>query len=281
MAILYFSDILKKVGLDPTKVYLLRHSFSRKDFRECYEKDMVLEYTCQQDLGFGKGQDYWCVFISEQGTLARFFGCYRVIGYVPDSPSVMPAGFPDAAAFQGQRAYFTLEHLPLLEEFENRLVIDWGNAAIRWHQKGTNEKSVSYILPNEKQVFPGFESLVLPFGKLKKAIENPDLYEAWRTALSSVNGVYLIVDRKSGRQYVGSASGQGGLWERWIEYVNTLHGGDQALKALLAKDPERHWQFQFSILQVLPKSASVKAVLDAERLYKDKLLTREYGLNEN
>ena len=45
MAILYFSDFLKKVGLDPTKIYLLRHSFSRKDFRECYEKDMVLEYT--------------------------------------------------------------------------------------------------------------------------------------------------------------------------------------------------------------------------------------------
>lgn len=178
MAILYFSDVLKKVGLDPAKVYLLRHSFSRKDFRECYEKGMVLEYTRQQNQGFGKGYDYWCVFISEHGTLARFFGCYRVTGYVPDSPSVIPSCFPDVTAFQGKRAYFSLEHLELLEEYENRLVIDWGNAAIRWHQKGTNEKPVSYILPNEKQVFPGFESLVLPFGKLKKVIETPDMYES-------------------------------------------------------------------------------------------------------
>ena len=50
---------------------------------------------------------------------------------------------------------------------------------------------------------------------------------------------------------------------------------------LPAEDPERYWQFQFSILQVLPKAVSVKEVLDAEKLYKNKLLTREHGSNEN
>ena len=157
MAILYLSDILKKVGLDPANVHLIRHSFSREDFGACYQKGMVLEYTCQQDRDFGHGQDYWCVFISERGTLARFFGCYKVLSWVPDTPEVMPTGFPAPESFQGQRAYFELEHLDSLREYENRLVIDWGSAAIRWHQQGTNEKPVCFILPSEKQAFPGFE----------------------------------------------------------------------------------------------------------------------------
>ena len=57
MAILYLSDILKKVGLEPSSVYLLRHSFSRQDFRECYEKGIVLDYTRQQDKNFGRLRD--------------------------------------------------------------------------------------------------------------------------------------------------------------------------------------------------------------------------------
>ena len=71
MAILYLSDILKKVGLEPSSVYLLRHSFSLQDFRECYEKGMVLDYTRQQDKDFGRGYDYWCVF-----SLRNRWGCF-------------------------------------------------------------------------------------------------------------------------------------------------------------------------------------------------------------
>lgn len=281
MAILYLSDILKKVGLEPSKVYLLRHSFSRQDFRECYEKGMVLDYTRQQDKNFGRGYDYWCVFISERGTLARLFGCYKVCGSVPDTLDVMPAGFPNPEHFQDNRSFFDLEHIDLLEEYENRLVIDWGDSTRQWKQKGSNEKPVSYILPNEKQKFPGFESLVLSYGKLKSIISDPFTYEAWHSALSSIYAVYLIVDCESGMQYVGSASNKEGLLGRWRDYVQTQHGGNKELIALLKQFPERYHQFQFSILQVLPKSSSEKEVLDAENLYKQKLLTKEYGLNDN
>ena len=281
MALLYLSDILKKVGLEPSSVYLLRHSFSLQDFRECYEKGMVLDYTRQQDKDFGRGYDYWCVFISERGTLARLFGCYKVCGSVPDTLDVMPDGFPNPEHFQGNRAFFDLEHIDLLEEYENRLVIDWGNSTRQWKQKGSNEKPVSYILPNEKQEFPGYESLVLSYGKLKSVIDDPVAYETWRAALSSIYAVYLIVDRESGMQYVGSAYGTDGLWGRWSQYVHTQHGGNKELIKLLDEYPTRYHQFQFSILQVLPKSASEKEVLDAEKLYKRKLLTKEYGLNDN
>ena len=43
MALLHFSDILIKAGLDPARVQLIRHAMSDKDFRACYEKNMEKE----------------------------------------------------------------------------------------------------------------------------------------------------------------------------------------------------------------------------------------------
>ena len=63
MAILNFSDVLIKVGLDPKRVKLIRHSLADKEFQQCYEKGMVTEYTRVQSDTFSKGYDYWCVFI--------------------------------------------------------------------------------------------------------------------------------------------------------------------------------------------------------------------------
>ena len=37
MALLNFSDILRKAGLDPAKVQLIRHTLNDKEFRACYE----------------------------------------------------------------------------------------------------------------------------------------------------------------------------------------------------------------------------------------------------
>lgn len=65
MAILNFSDVLKKVGLDPKEVKLIRHALSDKQFRECYKAGMVHEYTQHQKAGFSKGYSYWITFISD------------------------------------------------------------------------------------------------------------------------------------------------------------------------------------------------------------------------
>ena len=47
MSLLHFTDILKKAGLDPARVKLIRHSLSDKDFAKCYYAgpQMVWEYT--------------------------------------------------------------------------------------------------------------------------------------------------------------------------------------------------------------------------------------------
>ena len=73
MSLLHFTDILKKAGLDPARVKLIRHSLSDKDFAKCYYAgpQMVWEYTRIQKPNFSKDYDYWCVFISGKSTTAR------------------------------------------------------------------------------------------------------------------------------------------------------------------------------------------------------------------
>ena len=281
MAILYFSDVLKKAGLDPAKVKLIRHALTDKGFKSCYDKNMVLEYTRQQKSGFSKNYDYWCVFISGKGTLAKLFACYKVGNSVPDTPDAMPKDFPHQEWFQGENAYFDLEHIDLLKDYEGRLTIDWGNSARMWHQKGTTEKPIVAIQADEKKVFSGFENLILTYDELKEIVENPTIYEAWHTALSSVNAIYLIVDQETGKQYVGSAYGKDGLLGRWSCYVNSLHGNNKLMKELICAYPERYHHFQFSILQILPKTVTDDEVIQTESLYKKKLLTIPFGMNDN
>ncbi|WP_425756602.1 GIY-YIG nuclease family protein [Ihubacter sp. rT4E-8] len=281
MAILYFSDVLKKVGIDPAKVKLIRHSVASAQFKPCYENKMVWEYTRVQNQTFSKGYDYWAVFISAQSTLARFYALYHVDGCVPATPDLMPPGFPHKDWFEGTLGYFNLEPVNLLRDYENRMLIEWGRGTLAWHQKGTTEKPIVAIQADEKKVFAGFENLVLSFDELEEIIKDEISYEAWHTALRSVYGVYLIVDVESGLQYVGSACGENGLLGRWKEYVFTKDGGNKKMRELLQVEPERYHNFQFSVLEILPKSKSPAEVLRMETLYKEKLLTREFGLNDN
>ena len=266
--------------LDPKRVKLIRHSLTDREFRKCYEKNMVMEYTCVQSDSFTNGYDYWCVFVSDKSTTAKFFACYKVNGCVPDTQDVKPDGFPLEDWFQGQHMFYELEHVELLREYEGRLIIEWGKGTLAWAQKGTNEKPIVAI--HDKRVFSGYEDFVLTYDELREIVKDPTAYESWHAALSSVNAVYLIVDRENGRQYVGSAYGKGGLLGRWAHYVDSLHGGNKLMKELLCSYPERYSHFQFSILQLLPKAVTPEDVIHTETLWKKKLLSYEsLGMNAN
>ena len=254
MAILNFSDVLKNVGLDPKRVKLIRHSLGDKAFKKCYDKNMVEEYTRVQSETFSNGYDYWCVFISDKSTTAKFFACYKVNGGVIDTQDTKPKGFPLEDWFQGQRMFYNLERIDLLKEYEGRLLIEWGKSALAWAQKGTNEKPIVAI--RDKKIFSGYENAILTYEELREIVQDPTAYESWHTALSTVNVVYLIVDRENGRKYVGSAYGKGGLLGRWTHYVKSLHGDNKLMKELLCDYPDRYTHFQFSILQLLPKAVT-------------------------
>lgn len=150
-----------------------------------------------------------------------------------------------------------------------------------WHQKATTEKEIVAIKDKQKVEFKGSENVCINYEELKSIVEDNITYEDWHTALSLVYGVYLITDLTDGRQYVGSAYGKEGILQRWTVYVNSYHGDNKKLKSLLKEYPERYKSFQFSILQICSKSMTDDEIINLENLYKRKLRTREFGLNDN
>ena len=61
----------------------------------------------------------------------------------------------------------------------------------------------------------------------------------------------------------------------------THHGGNKQMKELMCNYPERYHNFQFSILQILPKTITDEEVIHVESLYKKKLLSIPFGMNDN
>jgi len=128
--------------------------------------------------------------------------------------------------------------------------------------------------------FKGYSRTSLKKAKLD--IITKQNLESWRSALASVSGVYLITDTATGKLYVGSATGEGGIWDRWCDYSASGHGGNKELIAILkTHGSEYSSNFQYSILEIADTHTSTNDVLDRESYWKNVLCSREYGYNAN
>lgn len=85
----------------------------------------------------------------------------------------------------------------------------------------------------ELEEVPGYLDFVLTHEDLKTICENPSSNKDWHRALSAVAGIYIIVEKISGLQYIGSACGKNGILGRWLSYAQTAHGGNAKLKEAL------------------------------------------------
>ncbi len=128
--------------------------------------------------------------------------------------------------------------------------------------------------------FPGFDRVLITHAELQAVVED-SRYAAWRTALGSVQGTYLIADTSTGQLYVGKADGSERILGRWTAYARDGHGGNIALRYLAGLDPSHARHFQFSILRVFGPSVPAAEVDESESHFKRALLTRQHGLNRN
>jgi len=133
------------------------------------------------------------------------------------------------------------------------------------------------ILPQvyNNDIFPGYANVNISWRSLSVAIKKP----TWRTALGNQKGVYLLVDSKTGKKYVGSAYGDDMLLGRWENYIQTCHGGNKLLKKL-PKDYIKDY-FYFSILETFNQNENNQVIIDRENHWKEVLMTRELGYNVN
>ena len=277
---------MRNAGLDPKEVKLARHPLSDKRIKFCYDNGFFELYLRTQGKKMFKDGQYILNFVGTQGTTGRFEGCYLVKGVRSMEEITLPESFPIKPE-KPPVFYYDLEKTDIMSDYVERLLIDWGKGARSWCQNGTTEKEIIALMPHRNaqlvSQLTDFENIRLSFDELESIVLAPDFYSEWVGALSTTYAIYLITDTKTGKQYVGSASGKDGLYGRWSNYVDTKHGGNKKIQLLLKRYPERYHKFQFSILQLLPKSLGVDKdrISKIESLWKNKLNSIEFGLNDN
>ena len=262
-------ELLYNRGLERTaRVKLVRHKERRLDLYNIYRSNRraFLEYQSVQSRDIFKDVDYIVSFVGEDSVLARFVGVFKIDGSTTNA--------------DGKHIY-SMTELDGYDDLKERVIIRWENA-ISWHQWIKNEMEVLEISPGlHYKRFTDYFELILDFMELREIVVNQ--YTDWRRVLSAVKGVYLISDTLTGKLYIGSAYGEEGLWGRWCDYVATNgHGGNKELKALIDEDWEyacKH--FQFSILMLLPKTVTPDEAIRKEQLFKRKLGSNSFGLNNN
>lgn len=187
--------------------------------------------------------------------------------------------------------YYPLVEIQETKELDGRLIISFDkknvdNKFVRqsylltenWVEKLNVAEVLAQALDFAK--FPSFKSVHISFSQLKTIVKKS--LSDWQSALSSVAGVYLIADKSSGKLYVGSATGEGGIWQRWAEYATNLHGNNRQLIELKKQFGEVPFEnFYFSILEIADTHSSENEILVRESHWKNVLLTRQFGYNDN
>ncbi len=273
--------ILEIYGIEPSKIKLVRHGNKEIPVRETFLnniKKFEAYQSFQKPNRFGKAKSV-VVFAPYFKTTAILLGVWDIVGYVesknfPNETKKLLKQFGFPENWLKHNVMYRLKRNRILDDLSERLVIEWGAATVSWVQ--SKDKEVVEI-KGKKSVgdFQSFSLVDFEFQDLKNIIQYPDTNLTWVKALSSVNGVYLIKDKLSGKLYVGSAYGDQGIYGRWSTYAKNGHGGNKELKGL---NPVN---FQFSILEIVPATATAEAVIECENRWKEKLGTRQFGLNIN
>ncbi len=276
-------DLLYVFGFDPKcRSKLVRHQDKRYDLQAIIRDGWMEIYQSHQSSDiFGKC-DYIVTFIGDGATRAKFLGVYRVLNGRPRVHSDIPDDSPFTDWRDEPGHFYELEYQSQYADLEGRVVIEWGKGTKSWHQHMRNKAVIEMSPAGRKlQPFSDYQDFTLTYRELKELLGNPDAHRDWKSSLSAVSGVYMILAETTGEQYVGSAFGRSGIWGRWKQYAANGHGNNALLRKIVTTDPMYPAAFRFSILQVLPKSTKDAEVIRWETQYKVKLGSRATGLNAN
>ena len=273
-----FNTLLQSVNLHLKDVRLIRHMDHRSaKGRTPYElwRDDRPSFEVYQRIQSKKNEvkldaPYWASFVGTPNGETLFVGLYSVSNRRPLEKDT-PKPQTDGTDVAGSVHEYDLQVENALSDLAGKLLIHWGDGSRAWIQRPErqNKEILELRTAFKEPAFPGF----MAFQKQLAQLES--LPPSWQEVLSSTHGIYLLVCPKTREQYVGSATGEGGFWQRWQDYIKMGHGGNVALKS---RDPS---DYQVSILEVAGSSARIQDILDMEFRWKSKLMSREMGLNRN
>jgi hypothetical protein len=276
---LKFNQLLRDSGGDPSAVRLVRHKHNRRFQRQLFQ-DAINRHARFDQYQTGQSNPSviaqmssaaaLAVFVVDPGGETVFIGLWRVdgsrTGHSPD-PYRVPPNPPQPGS-----VVFDLVRLGELSEYTGRLVVDWGGGERAWVQYAHRRDKAIVELRRRvvEPPFPGYSRFVAALNEVDA------LPDTWLEPLRVARGVYLIVHRATGVQYVGAATGQDGFLGRWRCYADG-HGGNVALRELgQAAD-----QYDVQILETVGSGADVEDICALETVWKEKLGSRVRGLNRN
>lgn len=283
-------------AIERKSIRLVRHQMGSWDgFNSMlrFNKNVLKVFTAEQGRDIFADQRLILAFVSLSGSRALLSGAFINKGLIAKDKFDETLGYSEYCQYRksiglhehSQAEYFyDLEVCSELEELFDRLIIDWGGSAISWYQSKVDKEINQILAPGFVKFFPGWDKVNITHQELSAIIDSPEGNIDWAQFLKTHDGVYLILDKDTGLQYVGSATGENeGLWARWSGYAKTGHNGNKLLVELLAERGEIHKKnFTFSLYHVFARSSATKKdVLFYESLLKQKLGSRAFGLNAN
>jgi hypothetical protein len=271
-----FNMVIKAEGIDPRDVHLARHHDTRPECKitpyELWRRDLrdnttlLEEYqNIQSTAQFPIGK-LLASFVRTRDGKTLFVGLFAVNSKgVTDEGVIDPcSGLPRPGLI-----HYDMSRDDRLKDMQGRLVVDWGKGYIAWHQlAGRNDKRVIEILPDREDdaQFPG------SFHFKWKLSEIAYIPSAWQSRLSEMKGVYVLTSIANRDHYVGSATGKGGFFERWMGHAKV--GGDAVgFKARAPGD------YQVSILEVASGFETADDIVRRENAWMEKLQSRGMGIN--
>ena len=288
---LELNDLLAKTGIDAERALVMRHRPTERDLRHAlraFAAERPDLFDAYQSIHGPRVEEalrraqHVVSFIGHEPGKALFVGIYRVEGWreisgpewraLETSRVLMALGDRGPDEDRNLLRLFNLVRTDALASWQGKLVVAWPPPERSWWRwSGRNVMPVVSILEESILVskLPPWNQLVVTWTALET------LPRSWKAAMAQWRGVYLIVDRETGKQYVGSAYSDDNILARWMGYARTGHGGNVDLKG---RDPTK---FQFALLERVSPDLPAEEVIRLEATWKDRLATREFGLNKN
>ncbi|MGI5846306.1 MAG: GIY-YIG nuclease family protein [Alphaproteobacteria bacterium] len=287
----------KYISKDKKKRIKLRFNtdWSKVIYKEMYiSEDPKVKSTFEADILSIKSdkkmrlsnKDLVFQFIEIEEHKWLFVGAYNIIDV--DNYKILE----EHAIAKRPWKYAQAKKLSQYDKYAGRIIVNWTNDSRIWFYvslKKINTVPLYEILSEHyleyADKFQGYENVCKSYMKLKRCIKD----SKWRKALSDVYGVYVITDKNTGKQYVGSAYGENGIFGRWSAYLkkdgyDSNEYPNTKFRTLIKEEGFKYIEnnFQYAIIEIFPKSELGKnKALDREKYWKKVLRTFENGYNAN
>ncbi len=201
-----------------------------------------------------------------------FAGLYRKNGFGPLPSDLQVCPVRGTPVSNDEHIFYDLAPDNRLDNLTGRVVIEWGKAYLSWIQRADEVEGKPVIEirteQNRDEPFPGYRKFRWDLSDIGS------IWPTWQDNLRQCKGIYLLTCKHCGQQYVGKADGDDGFWGRFLCYSLTGDGGNEGMKQHQTPG------YFVTILEALATPSPGELDI-LESLWKEKLGSREWGLNKN